>query len=118
MSGCVESDLFSPYAAPGKYDFLDCPGITDRLKATTAREQQLVELMSRPTKQLAARSSMPSFIGMTLIAPAQTYASYGKQPKRNTARLTSPPRCDETAARRQARGRAADRQEDGDEAAV
>ena len=47
MSGCAESDLFSPYAAPGKYDFLDCPSIADRLKATTAREQQLVELMSR-----------------------------------------------------------------------
>jgi hypothetical protein len=47
MSGCAESDLFCPYAAPGKYDFLDCPSIADRLKATTSREQQLIELMSR-----------------------------------------------------------------------
>jgi hypothetical protein len=47
VASCAESDLLSPYAAPGKYDYLDCPGINDRLKVTIAREQQLVELMSR-----------------------------------------------------------------------
>jgi hypothetical protein len=47
MSGCAQSDLFSPYAAPGKYDFLDCPSIANQFKAQTAREQQLRELMSR-----------------------------------------------------------------------
>ena len=47
ISGCAESDLLSPYVAPGKYDYLDCPSIDKRLRATTAREQQLVELMSR-----------------------------------------------------------------------
>jgi hypothetical protein len=47
ISGCVQSDLFSPYAAPGKYDFLDCPSIANQLRGQTAREQQLRELMSR-----------------------------------------------------------------------
>jgi len=47
VSGCAQSDLFSPYAAPGKYDFLDCPSIANQLKGQTAREQQLRELMSR-----------------------------------------------------------------------
>jgi hypothetical protein len=47
ISGCAQSDLFSPYAAPGKYDFLDCPSIANQLKGQTAREQQLRELMSR-----------------------------------------------------------------------
>jgi hypothetical protein len=47
MSGCAQSDLFSPYAAPGKYDFLDCPSIANQFKGQTAREQQLRELMSR-----------------------------------------------------------------------
>ena len=47
VSACADSDLFSPYAAPGKYDFLDCPSITDRIKTTANREHQLVELMSR-----------------------------------------------------------------------
>jgi hypothetical protein len=47
VSACAESDLFSPYAAPGKYDFLDCPSIATRITSTTTREQQLIELMSR-----------------------------------------------------------------------
>jgi hypothetical protein len=47
MSGCAQSDLFSPYAAPGKYDFLDCPSIATQLRGQTVREQQLRELMSR-----------------------------------------------------------------------
>jgi hypothetical protein len=47
ISGCAQNDLFSPYAAPGKYDFLDCPSIATQLKGQTTREQQLRELMSR-----------------------------------------------------------------------
>ena len=47
VSACADSDLFSPYAAPGKYDFIDCPTIADRINTTANREQQLVELMSR-----------------------------------------------------------------------
>ena len=47
VSACAESDLFSAYAALGKYDFLDCPSIATRIRSTTARERQLVELMSR-----------------------------------------------------------------------
>ncbi len=31
-SACAESDLFSPHAAPGKYDYLDCPSIVESTK--------------------------------------------------------------------------------------
>ena len=37
----------SPYAAPGKYDFLDCQSITERTRIVSARERQLNELMTR-----------------------------------------------------------------------
>jgi hypothetical protein len=50
VSACAatpDTDAFSIYAAPGKYDFLDCAGITNRLKAQSAREIQLRELMTR-----------------------------------------------------------------------
>jgi hypothetical protein len=50
VSGCAGNDLLSPYAAPGKYDFLDCTSIGNQLKAQTAREQQLRELMSRASE--------------------------------------------------------------------
>ena len=40
----------SPYAAPGKYDFLDCPSITERIKIASARERQLNELMTRASE--------------------------------------------------------------------
>jgi hypothetical protein len=49
-SGCASSpdiEALSPYAAPGKYDFLDCPGIAQRLKTTSDRERELVDLMTR-----------------------------------------------------------------------
>ncbi len=46
-TGPPDSDAFSIYAAPGKYDFLDCTSITNRLKGVSARETQLRELMSR-----------------------------------------------------------------------
>jgi hypothetical protein len=50
VAGCAGSDVVSPYAAPGKYDFLDCPGITERIKITSARERQLNELMTRASE--------------------------------------------------------------------
>jgi hypothetical protein len=48
--GCASSpdiEVLSPYAAPGKYDFLDCPGIAQRLKTASDRERELVDLMTR-----------------------------------------------------------------------
>src|SRR6516164_8643631 len=42
------------------------------------------------------------FIRMTLTQPAQTYASYGKPAKRNTALLRPPPQRDENDSGRQA----------------
>ena len=50
MSGCAGSEVLTSYAAPGKYDFLDCPTITERLKTTSARERQLNELMTRASE--------------------------------------------------------------------
>jgi len=49
-SGCTPSsdlDVISPYAAPGKYDFLDCPTIAQRLKLASDRERELTDLMTR-----------------------------------------------------------------------
>ncbi len=46
-TGPLDSDALSIYAAPGKYDFLDCTSIATRLKGASARETQLRELMSR-----------------------------------------------------------------------
>lgn len=34
-------------AAPGKYDFLDCPGIQGRMRGSTTREKELTNLMER-----------------------------------------------------------------------
>jgi hypothetical protein len=59
-AGTPDNDAFSIYAAPGKYDFLDCAGITNRLKAQSARETQLRELMSRANE--AAGGSVVSAI--------------------------------------------------------
>ena len=39
------SGVFS--TTPGKYDFLDCPGIQGRIRGSTAREQELINLMER-----------------------------------------------------------------------
>ena len=43
----LDPDALSIYAAPGKYDFLDCNTIAARLAGASARETQLRELMSR-----------------------------------------------------------------------
>ncbi len=50
VSGCTalsDNDALSVYAAPGKYDFLDCQSIATRLAAATAREAQLKDLIGR-----------------------------------------------------------------------
>ncbi len=50
LAGCATNEMLSPYAAPGKYDFLDCSSINERIKAMSAREQQLDELMTRASE--------------------------------------------------------------------
>ena len=48
VSGCTalsDNDALSIYAAPGKYDFLDCQSITTRLAGATTREAQLKDLI-------------------------------------------------------------------------
>jgi hypothetical protein len=49
MSGCADSELFSP-VAPGKYDFLDCPSIAKRLARASYEEAQLAQLMTRASE--------------------------------------------------------------------
>jgi hypothetical protein len=49
MSGCAESDLFSP-VAPGKYDFLDCPSIAKRLAKASYQDAKLAQLMTRASE--------------------------------------------------------------------
>src|SRR5215475_12448626 len=46
-SGCSIALDDSIYAAPGKFDFLDCPSIAERAKKATAREAELTQLMTR-----------------------------------------------------------------------
>jgi len=45
-SGCSIALDDSIYAAPGKFDFLDCPSIAERAKKASAREAELT-LMTR-----------------------------------------------------------------------
>ena len=59
-AGMSDNDAFSIYAAPGKYDFLDCQSITNRLTASSARETQLKELIARANE--AAGGSIVSAI--------------------------------------------------------
>jgi hypothetical protein len=42
-----DSDTFSFYAEPRKYDFLDCPSIADRMTKASDKERQLAQLMTR-----------------------------------------------------------------------
>ena len=46
-SGCSITLDDSIYAAPGKFDFLDCPSIAERAKKASAREAELTQLMTR-----------------------------------------------------------------------
>jgi hypothetical protein len=47
--GCASGDLdaVSPYAEPGKYDFLDCPSIAQGMRTASDREKQLTDLITR-----------------------------------------------------------------------
>jgi hypothetical protein len=45
--GCTFSLNDSLFAAPGKFDSLDCPTIAEHIKATLARENRLNELVTR-----------------------------------------------------------------------
>src|SRR5262245_59704486 len=49
VSGCAETDLFSP-VAPGKYEFLDCPSIAKLLAKASYQEAQLAQLMTRASE--------------------------------------------------------------------
>jgi len=53
LGGCSialdgNSGVFS--AQPGKYDYLDCPGISGRSQANTIRETELTGLMERASR--------------------------------------------------------------------
>ena len=47
ISGCSIALDDGIYAAPGKFDFLDCSNIANRAKAASSREIELTEMMSR-----------------------------------------------------------------------
>ena len=49
-SGCSFSLDDSIYAAPGKFDFLDCASIAERAKKASAREAELTQLMTRASE--------------------------------------------------------------------
>jgi hypothetical protein len=49
VGGCTFSLHDSLFAAPGKFDSLDCTAIAENIKAITAREKQLNELIRRDT---------------------------------------------------------------------
>ena len=46
-SGCSIALDESIYAAPGKFDFLDCPSLAQRAQKASAREAELSSLMNR-----------------------------------------------------------------------
>ena len=50
ISGCAGEDFLSPYAEPGRYDFLDCASITERITKASDREKQLAQLMTRASE--------------------------------------------------------------------
>src|SRR5262245_28500032 len=49
--GCASGDLdaVSPYADPGRYDFLDCTSIAQRIKEASDREKHLHTYTNKPT---------------------------------------------------------------------
>ena len=49
VGGCTFSLHDSLFAAPGKFDSLDCTTIAENVKAITAREKELNELIRRDT---------------------------------------------------------------------
>ena len=42
--------ILSPYAEPGRYDFLDCTSIAERITKASDREKQLAQLMTRASE--------------------------------------------------------------------
>jgi hypothetical protein len=50
ISGCASEDILSPYAEPGRYDFLDCTSIAERITKASDREKQLAQLMTRASE--------------------------------------------------------------------
>jgi hypothetical protein len=50
ISGCAGEDILSPYAEPGRYDFLDCTSIAERITKASGREKQLALLMTRASE--------------------------------------------------------------------
>jgi hypothetical protein len=50
VSGCASNDILSPYAEPGRYDFLDCASIAERITKASDRERQLAQLMTRASE--------------------------------------------------------------------
>jgi hypothetical protein len=86
VSGCATNEILSPYAAPGKYDFLDCPSITERIKTTSARERQLNELMTRASEAGGGFIVNAIAYQMTSILLAQTFANCVRPPKQSTVR--------------------------------
>jgi hypothetical protein len=47
-SGCAPNlEALSPHAPTGKFDFLDCPSLSERIKWESTREGELAELMNR-----------------------------------------------------------------------
>lgn len=52
-TGCassIDNDILSPYAEPGRYDFLDCATISKTLAKVSYREKQLAQLMTRASE--------------------------------------------------------------------
>jgi hypothetical protein len=49
-SGCSIALDDSIYAAPGKFDFLDCPSLAKRAQLASARETELNNLMARASQ--------------------------------------------------------------------
>jgi hypothetical protein len=60
-TGLPDNDALSIYAAPGKYDFLDCATIATRLAGASARETQLKDLIGR-ANEAAGGSIVSAFV--------------------------------------------------------
>jgi len=80
VSGCAESDLFSP-VEPGKYDFLDCPSIAKQLAATSYEEAKLARLMTRASEaaDFCERYRVPGPVQHRACAVAIIAQSRGSQ---------------------------------------
>ena len=92
--GCAfapDTDTFSPYAEPGKYDFLDCPSIANRFKAASARERQLNELMTRASEDAGGAIVNAMVYQDDLNSARATQRSLRKAAEANNAHLWKRP---------------------------